>query len=76
MRQFFEEQDGKLSMTRLILFIMIAGYVFSAGYIAITTRSIADMPWGMITLVAMLYGINTEAFKLNLTKMVGGQNQP
>ena len=66
MRQFFEEQDGKLSMTRLIIFMLTTAYILQAGYIAAIDRIITDVPYGIAGLMAALYGLNTDFLKLHV----------
>ena len=54
----FLEDGSKLSMGRLICFLLTISYIFFIGYIAIVKGTLLDFPIGVAGLIIGLYGIN------------------
>ncbi len=56
--EMFEEPTGGFSMTRVIMFLQVLGYLSWASYIVYSTHVIPDIPLQLAGSLTMLYGIN------------------
>lgn len=68
LRVFFQCDDGQLSMTRLLMFVLCVSYDYYAGYIAYMTKTLPDLPWGMMFLLGWLYTANKVPFSEMIAK--------
>ena len=57
----FLKENGEYSFARVIGFMLVCFWMVFAGKIALSTNAIQDMPFGIITLVLLAYGINKTA---------------
>lgn len=56
--EFFEDDNGGLSMSRLMALLMVLCYLVWASWIVYQGRSIPDMPLQLGGLIVAVYGIN------------------
>ena len=61
--EFFSEKDGKFSMGRLLMCVVVIVYLFIAVYVGIETKSVPDIPVGVVGLITLLYGVNKFSVK-------------
>ena len=61
--EMFEEPTGGFSMTRVIMFMQVIGYLTWASWIVYTTHVIPDIPLQLAGSLTLLYGINKFAPK-------------
>lgn len=61
--EMFEEPTGGFSMTRVIMFMQVTGYLSWASWIVYTTHVIPDIPLQLAASLTCLYGINKFAPK-------------
>jgi hypothetical protein len=61
MRLGFLKENGEYSFARVVGFMLVIFWMVFAGKIALATNVISDMPFGIITLVLLAYGINKTA---------------
>jgi len=52
------EQSGKLSSSRVLIFVIIAFYLVFAGYVVYTKQTLPDIPFNLAGMVSILYGAN------------------
>jgi hypothetical protein len=55
--EFFQEGNGAMSMTRLVLFISIVIVLGVWAYVSIRAGEMKDVPLGVVTLVGLSYGV-------------------
>ncbi len=56
--EFFQDDNGGLSMSRLLTFLMVSAYLIMASRIAAATDIIPDVPLQLGGLITLIYGIN------------------
>ena len=56
---FTDPKNEGFSMTRFLLFILIASYIGESVYIVIQTKTIPDLPTAIAGLATGLYAFNT-----------------
>jgi hypothetical protein len=57
-REFISEPTGKLSVGRLLMVLIVCVYLGLVCYVGVSTKTIPDIPTGVVGLVALLYGVN------------------
>ncbi len=58
LHQFLLDDSTKLSMGRLLCFLVTMGYLFYAGFLTVTKGSLPDIPGVLAGFVVALYGAN------------------
>jgi hypothetical protein len=61
--EFISEKNGKLSVGRLLMCVVVFAYLGLVIYIGIKTKTVPDIPAGAVGLVALLYGVNKFSAK-------------
>lgn len=56
--ELFIDDSGKLSSSRILIWLIVVVYLALAGYLSIKTGLLVDIPAGAIGLIGILYGIN------------------
>ncbi len=58
LHQFLLDDSTKLSMGRLLCFLVTIAYIFYAGFLAITKGNLPDIPLTVAGLITALYAAN------------------
>jgi len=58
MKQFFQDDCGQLSMSRLMAFLLVVVFLCLAGIVTAQKEAIPDIPMGWAALIATIYGTN------------------
>lgn len=61
--EFFHDDYGGFSMTRLLTFLIVLGYLLWASWIVVHDKTIPDVPLHLGALITFLYGINKYGTK-------------
>lgn len=56
--EFFQDDNGGFSMSRLLTFLMVSAYLIMASRISSATNVIPDVPLQLGGLIVAIYGIN------------------
>lgn len=56
--ELFIDDSGKLSSSRILIWLIVIVYLALVGYLTIKVGSLVDFPGGALALVGALYGIN------------------
>ena len=60
-KQMFQEESGKWSFSRISTALILLFYLAISGYIAVTEKTIPDIPDNLYLLLLSLYGVNKVA---------------
>ena len=60
-KQMFQEENGKWSFSRISTALILLFYLAISGYIAVTEKTIPDIPDNLYLLLLSLYGVNKLA---------------
>ncbi|WP_456400122.1 hypothetical protein [Persephonella sp.] len=65
LKGLFKDDNGKWSFSRVSTAIILSFYLAISGYIAVTEKTIPDIPDNLYLLLLSLYGVNklASAFK-------------
>lgn len=56
--ELFIDDSGKLSSSRILIYIISLSYLVFIGYVTYKTVSVIDLPLQVAGLVALIYGLN------------------
>lgn len=56
--ELFIDDSGKLSASRVLMFIICVAYLVYAGFLIFRTANMVDIPLNIAGLIALLYGAN------------------
>jgi len=65
-------ENGVMSFARVVGFILVVYYMVLGSAISIATREFVDMPFGLLSLVLLAYGINKLTEFANFRKNGNG----
>lgn len=64
--EFLQDEDGRLSMTRLLMILLVLAYICWTSIIVWRTGTITDVPLQLAGLLTLLYGINKVGPNINI----------
>lgn len=56
--ELFIDDNGKLSSSRILIYIIALSYLIFIGYVTFKTVTIIDLPLQVAGLIALIYGLN------------------
>ena len=69
--EFLSEENGKLSNTRIVIFLLVISYIGWNTYLIIGEKevlTIPDIPTNVVWLISALYGFNKTNINLGQSK--------
>lgn len=74
--EFLQEENGKFSITRLSILLLLATYIFSVLYLVITQKTIPDIPTNMFLIFSSVFGAKVLKDRIKgININIGGRNE-